>query len=232
MIRSEIIHKIKWWIWNTSCYNPCKSDFDKNGLHIFVNECFIENEAAKLIIKYGIQFPNVKHLTILLSNEGYENMKKLVSFSFPSALYSFKIIGSEKINHGSIQNKFISFKKLNTQNSYVVFDQFVFKKTKLFVEAIILFSNVDTLHFKNWKFRTKGAGVIPNFEGVTIKNIVFTKCWFEDTKLFKEALNILILKNTLNKVIFHGFSKGGEKIQKMVDEFQREYKSNLFEINQ
>ena len=70
------------------------------------------------------------------------------------------------------------------------------------------------------------------FEGVMINNIVFTDCWFDNTKMIKKVIIDSGLAKMLDKVTFNGFNggKGKEDVEKMIEEYKNATGNNNLEV--
>ena len=152
-------------------------------------------------------------------------MKMLISNSFPSQLSSFTFIGNHEkegwsyyFNHG---DNFRCVECLQTTNSSILIQNYVFKEPKQLCDSIQFFKKARSIEFKNWYYRDWEVGMEDiKFEGVIINNIVFTDCRFENTKIIKKVIIDSGLTEMLDKVTFNGFSKEKEDAEKIVEGYR------------
>ena len=167
---------------------------------------------------------------IIYNPQLHNNMRTLLTSSFPSNLKVFRLFG--KIN---LRSKFdfgmlSCLSKLKTQNAYVQLEWFAFEDSKSFANAIKIFQNAKKLEFKNWSYERSKSKQLPRLEWLKLKSIIFTNCWFDSPKILNKVLIDSDLIQTLEKVVFKGIEKGKEKIKKLADEHQKKTKLNIFEI--
>ena len=158
----------------------------------------------------------------------------MISNSFPSQLSSFKFIGNcEKegwIYYFNFKDDFICVESLQTTNSSIFIQKYLFNKPKQLCDSIHFFKKASSIEFKDWDYYDWEVGIEDiEFEGVQIKHIVFTNCWFTNTKTIKKVIIDSGLAKMLDKVTFNGFKdgKGKEDVEKMVEE----YKNTTGKIN-
>ena len=155
-------------------------------------------------------------------------MWELVKNSFPSQLSSFEFDYSHEVKYSQFwfdETKVKCFEYLQTTNSYVLIQRNWFTGSRSFSDWIKLFPKSQTIEFKDWSFPadcnfTNKTEEI-KFEGVEVKNITFTNCYFGWTKTIKKVLLDSGLAQTLDKVTFNGILEpiGKETIRDMITEY-------------
>ena len=189
---------------------------------------------VKLINQFKIQFPNTKTLTIKFNNKGLKEMKKLISNSFPSQLSSFIFISNWKegwsyyFNH---QDSFRCVECLQTTNSSITIQNYVFNKPKQLCDSIQFFKKASSIEFKDWFYWDWEVGMEDTeFEGVQINHIIFNNCQFANTKMIKKVIIDSGLANMLDKVSFNEFMIGKVDVNKMIEEYRNATGKINFEV--
>ena len=198
---------------------------------------FIDIERVKLINKYEIKFPDTESLTVKYNYKGLEEMKMMISNSFPSQLSSFKFIGNYEVEGSSYlfngEDSFRCVESLQTTNSSILIQKYAFNEPKQLSDSIQFFKKASSIEFKDWYFYDWEVGKEDiEFEGVQTKHIVFTDCRFTNTKSIRKVIINSGLANMLEKVTFNGFKygKGKEEVEKLVEEYKNSTGKNNLEV--
>ena len=155
-------------------------------------------------------------------------MQELVKNSFPSQLSSFEFDFSYEGKYSEFcfdKTEVKCFEYLQTTNSDVLIQRNSFVGSRCFSDWIKLFPKSQTIEFKDWsfpadcKFTNKTEEI--KFEGVEVKNITLTNCYFGWTKTIKKVLLDSWLAQALDKVTLKGIKepKGKEAVRDMVTEY-------------
>ena len=160
-------------------------------------------------------------------------MKKIISNSFPSQLSSFAFISNDEKgqSYGFDSDKFRCVECLQITNSSILIQNYIFDEPKQLCDSIRFFKKAQCIEFKDWDYDYWEVGMEDiEFEGVMTKHIVFTDCWFANTKMIKKVIIDSELEKMLDKVTFNGFNgeKGG--VERMVEEYKNETGNINFEI--
>ena len=115
---------------------------------------FIDIERVKLINKYEIKFPDTESLTVKYNYKGLEEMKMMISNSFPSQLSSFKFIGNYEVEGSSYlfngEDSFRCVESLQTTNSSILIQKYAFNEPKQLSDSIQFFKKASSIEFKDW----------------------------------------------------------------------------------
>ena len=159
----------------------------------------------------------------------------LVSYSFPSQLSSFTFIGNceEEGSYVFNSDNFRNVECLQTTNSSILIQKYAFNEPKQLCDSIKFFKKARSIEFKDWHYYDWEVGKEDiEFEGVKIKHIVFTDCWFKNTKIIKKVIIDSGLAKMQDKVTFNGIinEKGKEDVEKMVRKYKNATRKNNLEV--
>ena len=161
----------------------------------------------------------------------------LISNSFPSQLSSFTFVGNHekerKRYYFNYQNNFRCLECLQTTNSSIIMQNYAFNEPNQLSNSIKFFKKASSIEFKGWNYKGWYVGQKDiEFEGVMIKQIVFTNCIFENTKMIKKVIIDSGLAKILEKVTFDRPREveGKRDIEKMVEEYKNATKKHNLKV--
>ena len=160
-------------------------------------------------------------------------MKMLISNSFPSQLSSFTFISNCE-DGSSYYFHYASFRCvecLQTTNSSIIIQGYSFDRLELLSDWIKFFKKTSSIEFKDWYYKDWYVGEEDiEFEGVQIKQVVFTNCGFDNTKMIKKVIIDSGLAEILDKVTFDGSIEveGKGDIEKMIEDYKNETKNIIW----
>ena len=163
-------------------------------------------------------------------------MNMLISNSFLSQLSSFKFIANceiEGMSYHFNSDRFRCVESLQTANSSILIQDYAFKEPEQLSDWIKFFKKASSIEFNGWRYKDWYVGQKDiEFEGVIIKQVVFTNCGFESTNMIKKVIIDSGLANKLDNVTFDKpiEVEGKEGIEKMIEEYKKATKKNNMKV--
>ena len=162
----------------------------------------IDHPALKVSVENGIKFDNLKHLNIKnytsWSDKAFE---AFISCSFPSNIESLSLTSVNIFEDYGIMSVFKNLKikdaKITSIHWYMVYIDNL-------IDYIDLLSKANTVWFDQWTFYAVSNIYREqwNFKKVEIKNLLFTKCSFNNIESLKETITQIGLDKKIEKITF------------------------------